>query len=142
MEEHGIVVQEKNSTALIKAKRGTACDSCSAKSACHSGSGTEALIEAENSVGAKVGDNVVFSVASGSVIKAGMLLYLGPILSFIFGVVIGQAILKDIFPNYNADLISAVTGVVFLGIAFFGLRLFGLYAQRTNAYRPKILRKV
>lgn len=142
MEELGVVVQEKNSTVLVKAKRGTSCDSCSAKSSCHSEGATEALIEAENPVGATVGDNVVFSVASGSVIKAGMLLYLGPILSFIFGVVMGQIISKDFFPSYNADLVSAVTGVVFLGIAFFGLRLYSLHAQRTSAYMPKILRKV
>ncbi len=142
MEELGVVVQEKNSTVLVRAKRGTSCDSCSAKSSCHADGATEALIEAENNIGAKVGDNVVFSVAAGSVIKAGMLLYLGPVLSFIFGVVIGQAVLKDIFTNYNPDLISAVTGVVFLGIAFFGLRLFSRYARNKSAFMPQILRKI
>jgi sigma-E factor negative regulatory protein RseC len=142
MEEYGVVIQDKKGSVLVKAERSTACDSCSSKKTCHSGTGTEALIEADNPVGAKVGDHVVFTVAAGDILKAGVLLYLGPALSFIAGVVIGQVLSEKVLTQFNPDLVSGVLGVIFLGIAFFGLKLYGRLAQRSSSFKPKILRVV
>lgn len=140
MEEHGVVVQKKQSIAVIRAERTTSCDSCASKKSCHSGatSGGEILIEAEDMVGAKVGDRVVFSVSAGSVLKAGVLVYLVPVLSFIAGVVLGQAFLTGLIPGYNADLVAGATGLAFLALAFLGLKGYGKFSERSM--RPRVLR--
>lgn len=142
MEEYGIVVEKKGQTAVIRAQRSTSCDNCSSKKSCHSGAGAdnEILIEAEDSVGAKVGDRVVFSVSAGSVLKAGVLLYLLPIASFIGGLVLGQTVLTGLLPGYNADLVAGVTGVVFLGLAFLSLKGYGALSERSGSLRPRVLR--
>lgn len=141
MEENGIVIQIKNTTAVIRAQRSTSCDSCAQKKACHGDTtGTEALIEAENPVGAKVGDRVVFSVGAGSVVKAGLLLYLFPIISFIGGVVLGQTLAARVFPMQNPDLVSGVLGVLFLALAFVILKVWGALMDRRKTFRPQILR--
>lgn len=142
MEEHGTVVQRKERTVVIKAERTTSCDNCASKKSCHSGAGAdnEILIEAEDLLGAKVGDRVVFSVSAGSVLKAGVLIYLVPVLSFIGGVVLGQTVITGALPGYNADLVAGVTGVVFLALAFLGLKGYGALSERKGSLRPRVLR--
>jgi positive regulator of sigma E activity len=141
MEEHGIVVEKKERTVVIKAARTTSCDNCASKKSCHSGGAdNEILIEAEDAIGSKVGDRVVFTVSAGSVLKAGILLYLVPIASFIGGLVLGQTVLTGVLPDYNADLVAGVTGAVFLALAFLGLKGYGALSERKGSMRPRVLR--
>lgn len=142
MEEFGIIVEKKERTVLIKAGRTTSCDNCASKKSCHSGGemDNEVLVEAEDLPGTKVGDRVAFSVSAGSVLKAGVLLYLVPIASFIGGVVLGQTVLTGVLPGYNADLVAGVTGVICLALAFLGLKGYGALSERKGSLRPKVLR--
>jgi sigma-E factor negative regulatory protein RseC len=142
MEEHGVVVENKGATVLIKTERKSACESCSSSKSCHSISETEMLIEADNPVGADVGDMVVYEIGAGSVIKAGMLLYLVPLLSFILGVVVGESASERFFAEHNPDLVDGLSGVLFLGAAFIGLKLYGRRLERDKAYRPHVLKVV
>ena len=142
MEEHGIVIEKKGRIAVIRAERTTSCDSCASKKSCHSpgAADNEILIEADDPIGVKAGDHVVFTVSAGSVLKAGFLLYLLPIAFFIGGLVLGQTVLTGVLPGYNADLVTGVTGLVFLGAAFLGLKGYGAVADRKGSLRPRVLR--
>jgi len=141
MEESGVVVQIKDTTAVIRAERSSSCDSCAQKKSCHGDpTATDAFIEAENTVGALPGDHVVFTVSAGTVIKAGVLLYLFPIISFIVGVVFGQTLATSVLPQYNPDLVSGVLGAVFLALAFVGLKLYSSFIDKKKSFRPRILR--
>lgn len=142
MEERGVIVECKGSVAVIRAQRTSSCDSCSSKKTCSSGSSSDMLIEAANGIGARAGDHVVFTVGGGSVLKAGVVLYLVPVLFFIGGIVLGQLAGKSVFIGLNPDLVSGVFGVVFLVIAFFGIKLYGKILEKSGAYRPQILRVV
>lgn len=79
-------------------------------------------------------------MSAGSVLKAGALLYLVPIASFIAGVVLGQTVLTGMLQDYNADLVAGVTGVVFLALAFLGLKAYGALSERKGSLRPRVLR--
>lgn len=142
MDEHGIVIEKKGRIAVIKAQRSTSCDNCASKKSCHSGTNAdnEILIEADDSLGTKVGDRVVFSVSAGSVLKAGILLYLLPIASFIGGLVLGQTVFTGFLPGYNADLVAGLTGAIFLALAFLGLKGYGALSERKGSLRPRVLR--
>ncbi len=141
MEEHGIVIRKEGERAIIRAERTGACESCSSKKSCaQTGSETEMLIEADDPVGVKAGDKVVFAVSAGSVLKAGVLLYLFPILSFIAGVVLGQAVLSGMLPGYNPDLVAGVSGLALLALAFLGLKVFSTLSERSRSMRPQVLR--
>ncbi len=140
MEEHGIIVECRGTTALVKTRRGTSCDNCSSKKACKPLEQNDMLIEVENTIGAKVGQDVVFTVGAGSVIKAGVLFYLVPVLSFIGGVVIGQSLLTALFPKTNPDLVSGLFGAFLLVVSFIGLKVYNRRISRNNAFRARILR--
>lgn len=142
MEEHGIVVEDNGSTVIIKAKRTSACDSCSSSKSCHSVSDEEMLVEADDPIGAKVGDRVAYEVKASAIIKAGMLLYLVPLLSFIFGLVGGSIVSTRYFPEHNPDLVSGLFGVAFLAAAFIGLKLYGRRLERDRSYRPHVLKVI
>ncbi len=100
------------------------------------------LVEAQNSIGAKVGDHVLYSVGAGSIIKAGLLLYLMPILAFIAGVVLGTYSAPHYWPNANPDLITGIFGLVFLLLAFTALKLYSRFTTDKTNYMPQILRVV
>ncbi|MDP2690394.1 MAG: SoxR reducing system RseC family protein [Deltaproteobacteria bacterium] len=143
IEEHGIVVRNKGGTVLIKTQRSSSCEGCASKKTCSSGQGSngDMFIEADNIAGADVGDRVVFSAGTGSILKAGALLYLVPILCFIFGVVIGQtSFVTGLFPGQNPDLLSGVLGAVFLALAFIGLKVYSAFLDKSKTFRPKVLR--
>lgn len=140
MEEHGVVVECKGDIAVIRAQWTSACDSCSSRDACISGKGADMLIEALNGAGAKPGERVVFTVGSGSVLKAGLLLYLVPVLCFIAGIMLGQIAAKRIFPGQNPDLVSGLFGAAFIAFAFLGIKLCGRFADKGKSYRPHVLR--
>ncbi len=142
MEEEGVIVEISGFTAIIKASRSGSCDSCSAKSSCASISETEMLVEANNSIGAKIGDHVLYSVGAGSIIKAGVMLYLMPILAFIAGVVIGTYAAPHFWPATNPDLITGVFGVLFLALAFTALKLYSRITEKNATHKPQVLRVV
>lgn len=142
-EEYGTIIKLKGSIAVIKAQRTSACESCSSKKSCSTGNvDNEIFVEAENAVGAKVGDKVIFNVGAASVLKAGLLLYLLPIICFITGVVLGQVVFAPLLPGKNPDLISGLFGAGFLAAAFFGLKLYGRLADKSKSMRPRILKVV
>ncbi|MBI1910695.1 MAG: SoxR reducing system RseC family protein [Deltaproteobacteria bacterium] len=137
-----MVVKLNKKTVLIKTQRTGACDNCASKKSCGTAGSVdnEIIIEADNTIGASLGDKVVFTVGAASVLKAGLLLYLLPIVFFIFGVVLGQTVAVKVFPDQNPDLISGLLGASFLALAFFGLKIYSKFIEKNKAFRPQVLR--
>ncbi len=127
---------------LIKAERTATCESCMSKDACRSLTETDMVVEAENTVGAKAGDRVIFSVGSATLIKAGLLVYLFPLLGFIFGVVLGQALPARYFGELDPDLVSAALGFLFLFFTLWALRRYARRAEKTKALKPRVVKVI
>ena len=137
--EKGIVTKLDSTSAHIKTMKTSSCEACAAKDSCHTlGGGKEMEVEAINTIGAKVGDEVVMSFETSSLMKASFLVYVFPILCMIAGAVIGQ----EIAPNYNlsAAVWSLVLGFLFFFLAFLIVRLMGNKLSEKEKYRPKIIR--
>ena len=144
MEEYGLVVDIKsNNVVLIKAERSSSCEKCMTKEMCYPADDDKSMmIEAEDPIGVKKGDKVVFSVGAATVLKAGVMLYLIPLLFFIAGVVAGQVAGSAVAPGFNKDLLSALLGFLFLICAFIGLKFYGRRAEEGGEYRPTVTRVV
>ncbi len=142
IEEEGTVVEVRDDIAVIKAKRTTACEKCVSKKICQSVSETEMMVEAINPVGAHQGDEVVFTVGAATMLKAGVLIYLFPLLAFIAGVVVGQAVVPGITPELNKDLASTVLGFIFLTATYLLLSIYSKSAEKNRTYMARILRVV
>ena len=147
IEEQGTIIRINNDIAFISIEKGAECDSCGSKALCKAGGGgaredKSMTVEARNPIGAEVGERVVFTVGAATVLRAGMMLYLVPLLSFIAGVVVGQVLGPELMPDTNLDLVSAVLGFVFVAVSFMGLRIYGKRAETNDTYRPAIVRVI
>jgi sigma-E factor negative regulatory protein RseC len=138
VEEEGIVKTLEGQTAGIATEESNACDSCTTKSVCQSSEEGERLVIAVNSVGAKVGDRVKFTVAAGNVIKTGMLVYLLPLIGFITGIVGGQVFGPRFLQAYDKDIVSAALGFALLFLVYFFVVLYGNAAEKKNKFMPRI----
>jgi len=139
--EQGVVTRIESGTTWVKAVRSSACDGCTSKGFCHvSGDGNETEVAVINEAGAGVGDRIVLSFQTASLLKASFLLYLFPILVLICGAALGQAVA----PRWGLDpsMLSAVAGVSFFVAGMLLIHPVARAMARKEEYRPRIIKIV
>ena len=138
-EETGTVKKVENNTAWVRKERSSACESCSARHHCVALEGGRIIeIEAINDIGARVGDLVELNLEPSSVFTLSFLLYLVPALSLVIGAIIGQQ--AAVAFELNENLMSALTGFIFLIISFIVMKLIGKRLVKNIVYHPKIIK--
>ena len=95
-------------------------------------------VEAINDAGAKVGDRIVLSFETTSLLKACFFIYVFPILIMLVGAAIGYnaASLLDL----NSSGLSAFFGFSALILAFWFVKYRGNRMAQNTKYRPRIIR--
>lgn len=137
--EQGVVIKTSLHSAWVKTVRSTACESCAAKSSCDSlGGANEREVEVINEAGARVGDLILLSLETASLLRATFLLYLLPILLLVAGAVVGQKVAPLL--GFNASAFSAAVGFGFFFVTIALVRLKANRLAKKTAYRPKIVR--
>ena len=110
--EHGIVIKTEAGAAWVKTIKSGACEGCSARGSCHSSSTRGSMeVKAINQAGAQVGDRIVLSFETSSLLKATFLVYVFPILLLVCGAALGQEMAP--YLNLNPSGFSAVLGFSF-----------------------------
>ena len=95
LETRAIVVQIEGRYALVNASQGNGCEQCNGKG-CGSGKLTQLFcgkprrFRVDNSIDARVGDEVIVSVADGAVLRGIGLVYLLPLALLVAGVLLGS----------------------------------------------------
>lgn len=140
--EQGVVTRiESATTAWVKTTRSGACESCSARSSCHSlGGGEETEVEAINHARAQIGQKVVLSFDTSPLLKATFLLYMFPILTMMAGAFIGQQLAADF--HLDPSFLAAVFGFSCFGLTLVFVRSKGNKLAKRDEYRPKIIRVI
>ena len=139
--EQGIVIRTATGEAWVKTTKTAGCEGCSARGACHSHGGSEEMeVQAINEAGAKVGDRIVLSFETGSLLKATFLLYVFPILLLIIGAVIGQETAS--YLDFNPSGFAALIGFSFFFAALLIIKIKANQLAQKNEYRPKIIKIV
>jgi sigma-E factor negative regulatory protein RseC len=138
--EIGIVTKISDpGMALVSTVRSGACESCTAKGMCHNlGGGNEAEVMAINSANARVGDRIVISFQTSSLMKAMFLLYIFPILWLLAGAVIGHN--YSSFLGMNSSALSAIVGFLFFFIAVIFVKTRANQLAKKDTYQPRIIR--
>jgi sigma-E factor negative regulatory protein RseC len=136
--EHGIVTKTSIRTAWVKTVKSGACKGCSARGSCHSLSSSRKDVEVQaiNEAGAKVGDRIVLSFETSSLLKASFLLYVFPILLLIIGALMGQQIAP--YFDLNPSGLSAITGFSFFIAAVGIIKSKADKMAKKEEYRPKV----
>ena len=139
--EQGIVIRTDSKGAWVKTIKTGSCDGCSARGSCHSLSNREEMeVNAINEAGAKVGDRIVLSFETSSLLKATFLIYVFPILLLVIGAGIGQA--SAPYFNLNPSGLAAILGLSLFFAAVLTIKLKADRLAKKDEYRPKIIKVI
>lgn len=137
--EQGVVIKIDSGAAWVKTVKSGDCKGCSARGACHSlGGSDDAQVKAINEAGARVGDRIVLSFETSSLLKATFLLYVFPILLLLIGALMGQGIAPHI--GFDPSGFSAITGFSFFFAAVLIVKSRANKLAKKSEYRPRITR--
>jgi len=139
--EQGIVIRTGIREAWVKTVKSASCEGCTARGSCHSLSDSgEQEVHAINEVGAEVGDRIVLSFETSSLLKATFLIYVFPILLLVIGAALGQEIAP--YLDFNSSGFSAIVGFSFFFAAVLVIKIKANKMAQKNEYRPKIVKVI
>jgi sigma-E factor negative regulatory protein RseC len=144
IEEQAQVIELRGNQLILQAQTQSSCASCAVNQSC----GTSVLskvvgrkftqLQAENNIGAKVGDTVIVGIAEDALLKGSLVMYVIPIIGMLVFALVADYLLMEM---RHRDLVVAISGLT--GLAF-GSLLARLYFQRQSNVRlflPVVLRK-
>ena len=137
--EEGVVLRIDSRTAWVKTQKTNACEGCSSRGACSvMGGGEDMEVQAINAAGGQVGDRVVLSFDTSSLLKASFLLYVFPIICMLLGAFAGMQVAPAV--NFDTSIVSAICAFLFFGLSFLFVKSTGNRMAQKDEYRPKIIR--
>ena len=145
IEERARVVAIEDDQLLLEAETRAACNACAARQGC----GTSVLskwvgrkftrFQAQNTINAQVGDEVVVGLAEEAMLKGSVVVYLLPLLAMI-----GFALLADSLISADSgsrDLLVLISAVAGFALMLVISRLFLSTGSNKNKLTPVVLRK-
>lgn len=125
IEETGTVVEIKeNQIAVVLCKKNSLCDTCAATGACRmAGDDGTRFVDAQNAIGARIGDEVRISTSTRSFLQSSFLLYVVPLIFLLIGAGAGQLIGQAFGDHLDPNLLSAMLGLFFMAGAFLAIRV-------------------
>jgi len=137
--EEGVVLRIDSRIAWVKTQKTKSCEGCSSRGACSvMGGGEDMEVQAINAAGGQVGDRVVLSFDTSSLLKASFLLYVFPIICMLLGAFAGMQVAPAV--NFDTSIVSAICAFLFFGLSFLFVKSKGNRMAQKDEYRPKIIR--
>ncbi len=136
MEEKGRIIEVEGSLARVEIERKSACGTCRA---CTLGMGNTMITEAENPLGAKIGQRVRLEISSWEVLKGAFLIYILPLLFLILGLVLGITITNRYGLAESSQTVGLILGLAFLVLSFIPLWRHSKRIKDRSAYRSRIV---
>lgn len=128
MLDQGRVVKVERDLAGVEFAQSSACAKCGA---CHQAASGKMITEAENLIGARVGDLVEVEISQAALTYFPLIAFGTPILFLFLGLILGSLI---------SEKIGIVLGIVFLVVGFGVVRLIDRYIGKQKKFRNRIVR--
>jgi len=147
IEESGRVVALEDDVAWIEMQRKAVCDTCSVNKGCGTGVLAKAIgnkrfrIPVENTVNARVGDDVVVGIGDDMLIKSSFAVYIIPLLMLFAGAWLGEGAAQYMALSGTEGL-SVICGIAGLAAGFIWLRHFTAKIGKDSRYQPLLLRRI
>lgn len=138
MKETGLVIEALPGGARVKFSAGGACAKCGA---CMVEGGQWAVISAENSVGAVVGDTVLVDIQPAMFVWASFVLFIFPLIVMITGYFVGSLLAAN-FNVGSEQNFGILIGALFLLGSFFLIWIYDKSVGRTKKFVCRITRLV
>jgi sigma-E factor negative regulatory protein RseC len=132
--EEGTVLSIEKGVAEVEVFPEGKCEECSAKIFCKPNKDNKNIVRAENSIGAKIGENVRIEIKCSSILSASFVIYGLPLIILVAGIFLGLVI----FSSYKlSELYSALFSIGLTAIYF--LLTFFQNKKEKNPILPKIV---
>ena len=131
--EQGLVIEVIDDVAKIKVGRHSDCSNCGACPGNNS-----VIISANNKVGAKVGQRVVFEVKEVNVLIGAFVVFILPLIAAFIGVLLGRFIGKYI--GFNINVFQIIGGIIAFLLSMIFVKLFDRSATGSEKSQPTIIR--
>jgi sigma-E factor negative regulatory protein RseC len=126
-------------TVMVMCKKSSLCEHCATSGSCSIGDDAKSrLVEAQNMLGAGVGDEVCISTTTKSFLQSSFLLYIVPLIALVIGAVAGKLVGENLAIGLDPNLLSAIFGVFFMVGSFVLLRVGSSVLEKEN-YMPKVV---
>lgn len=141
LEETGLVTKVEDNIAWVNTRSKLACSSCKVESTCGNGilekylSGRIFVSKVQNTISAKVGDQVVIAIPQASVTKAALVVYCIPLLGIICGALFGEL-------GYGSEPVAIGASLVGLISGLFVIQIYNRKIGGNEHYMPKIVSKI
>lgn len=143
MDQRGKIVEIiDDRTAMMKMQRNSACASCGKCIGSSSSESQEITVEVDNTIGAKIGDQVEVSMDQIDIMRALGILYGIPLMGLLVGAVGSYYILEAVGIIKGLEVLSALIGFVFTGLAYFFIRSREGKFRASRKYMPTVTRVV
>lgn len=129
--ERGTVVAVRDGAVDVRVQGGTACDNCSA--CCRVDKNGVTIENARDTSGAAIGDSVEVEIPAGADARAGVLVFILPVVGMFVGYGIGATVATLL--GGVADVGGAIGAVAAIGSALLVLRMRGRMAP-DERFRP------
>lgn len=136
--EKGKVVEISGDIALIEAAGGDACASCAARHACMDPGGSSKRLSVKNSLAAKPGDIIEFTVDGRGVVLSSLIVYLLPVLTLIAGIVAGTMFHGRL--GIESDAAAALGGIAGIGVAIMIIQCINPLVKSRVMFTPRMTR--
>lgn len=137
--EHATVTVHSEAGTWVEATPSAACEGCASRGSCNAVGKERNSVQVINPLNARVGDAVVITFASGSLLKALFLIYMVPVFALLAGACAGHWVIAPLWGK-NPSIASAAFGFTcFVAAVWFAKQKAGQMEQQ-DAYRPKITR--
>lgn len=141
MNQKGYIVEiVDDKTVKIKMQKHSACASCG--KCASSTDKKDIVVEADNSIGAKVGDYVEVNMDSINVIKAASIAYIIPLIALLGGTIVPYTLLSYMSLNFNIELISGAIGIGLTAITYFIIKGKDSKFRDSRTYIPIITKVI
>ena len=131
--EEGIVIEVVDNIAKVKVGRHSDCSNCGACPGSNS-----VIIDANNKIGAKLGQRVEFEVKETNVLSGAFIVFVMPIIVAFIGVLCGRFLADYIGANINA--FQVVGGIIAFLLSLIFIKLFDKAATLSEESKPVIIR--
>lgn len=140
MEELGTVVgfSDDRRIALIRCHKQSACGDCPSTGLCNAGKGDQRQVEALNTIGAQLDDQVKVVVSTSHFLYSSFVLYILPVIGLLAGAIGGHYLAVRSFLTADPALSAAMVGVLGMGLSFVAIRRLTSRLQRER-FMPEIV---
>lgn len=133
------VISVSNNVARVVVRSEGSCGGGSC-AGCSGGCGASGgIIEAENTAGACVGQDVKIEMKTTEYLKAAILVYGLPLIMFLVGIISGNSVHDRLSVGMPGELFSVIMGTVFWIVSYFIIRAIDKKFKMSNKARYTII---